>query len=259
MKAGIQKVILSCLVLLLLSFTASASDFPEQITVAMRDGENLPYQNQIIEGQKKGIYVDIAEAAAKKIGVTIIFKAYPWKRCLVMVERGTVDGVLGVLKNKKLRESIYFVEEPLAFEETTLFTYKGSNVRFNGNLKDINQYRVGIIRGATFYEEWENNKKKIIKIEEVNQIYSLIKTLSAKRIDLIIGNKFIIQYKLKQLNLNNDVIVVDPSLALNSGHLAFTRGRGESHKALAKAFNKAIEEIKKTDMYMNILNKYDDL
>lgn len=258
MVIKIHKVILPLLLLSLLSFTASASDLPKQITIAMRNGDHLPYLHESENGQKDGLYVDIVKEAAKKIGILVTFKTYPWKRCLLLSKRGRTDAVIGVLKNKNLQEYMYFVDEPLAFEETTLFTYKGSDVKFNGNLTEINQYKVGIIRGATFYDEWEKNKSKFIKIEEVNQLESLIRILAAKRVDLIIGNKFIIQYNAKKLDISNEVISVYPILALNSGHLAFSMIKGESHKKLAEAFNKAIVKIKKSDMYMNILNKYVD-
>lgn len=244
--------------LLLFSFTASASDLPKQITITMRDGDYLPYQNASEKGRNKGLYVEVVEEAAKKIGISITIEAYPWKRCLIMMEREQADGIIGVLKNKSLHKSVNFVDEPLAFEEITLATYTGSDIKFDGKLDEIYKYKIGIIRGTTFYDEWEKKKENFISLEETNRLEYLLKKLSAKRVDLIIGNKFIIQYNIKKFNLNNKVKIIDPSLSLNSGHLAFSKKKGKSHKALAEAFNKAIKEIKKSDIYINILNKYVD-
>ena len=258
MKTRIYKLILSSFILLSLSLTASALDIPKQIKITMREGDHLPYQNKSEKGQKTGLYVEVVEEAARKTGISITIEAYPWKRCLVMMERGEADAIIGVFRNKNLRKSLYFVEEPLAFEETTLLTYMGSNIKFTGELEEIYKYRLGIIRGTTFNYEWEKKKDNFIRLDKSNKLEYLLKKLSARRVDLIVGNKFIMQYNLKKLNLSNNVIVVYPSLALNSGHLAFSRIKGESHKALAEAFNEAIEEIKKSELYMNIINKYVD-
>ncbi len=258
MKRRIQEALLSSLIFLLLSIPAVASDLPKQISITMTEEGNLPYQHGPYKGKKIGLYVEIVKEAAKKIGISITFKPYPWKRCLVMMETGRSDAIIGVLKNQTLQNYLYFVEEPLAYEETTMFTYRGSNITFDGNLNDIYKYKVGLIRGATFHDEWEKKKGNFIRLEESNKMESLIKKLSHKRIDLIIGNKFIIQHNLKKLNLNNEIILIDARFKLNSGHLAFSKIKGESHKALAEAFNNAIKEIKESDIYMEIVNKYID-
>ena len=181
----------------------------------------------------EGIYVELVKKAANRAGIEVSIIAHPWKRCIRMAQAGVVDAIIGPFQNQKNMEYLFFVEEPLAFEETALFTYKGSKVSFRGNLADVFHCTLGKVRGATFYDEWETVENRFKIVEESSTVPILLKKLSRKRLDLVIGNKLVIQYNLKKLGMRDVIVDLDPSLELHSGHLAFSSAKGESHRILA--------------------------
>ena len=61
-----------------------------------------PYQYKDAAGNLTGIDLDIIREIARRLDIEVEFQAVPWKRSLVSVEKGLVDGLVAGLKNPEL-------------------------------------------------------------------------------------------------------------------------------------------------------------
>lgn len=41
--------------------------------------------------QVRGVHIDLVQAADDKLGVSVVFRSYPWKRAMIMLQRGEAD------------------------------------------------------------------------------------------------------------------------------------------------------------------------
>ncbi len=246
----------NCLLLFASLFCVAQTglSLPKEITVVKGVDEYAPYEIKLNNGKYGGIYMDTIKAVAKKIGVKLNFKEYPWARCQKMIKKGEADAIMTPFKNSERLTYMYYANEPLAYENMNLFTYKGSGIKYDGNLKSLKKYKIGVARGYSYGPEWD--KIKFPKKSISNSQKSLIKKLAAKRIQLTLGTKYILQYIAKKENLSGKIIALEPPLSKDGGYIAFSKKKGSTHKELAEAFAKAIKEVKATPQYKEILKKY---
>ena len=228
--------------------------FPTEITVVKGANDYAPYEIKSGEGKYSGIYIETVLEVAKKIGVTLNIVEKPWARCQKMMEEGAADAILTPFKTPEREGYMYFADEPIAYEETVLFTYTGSGVVYSGDLESLKNYKIGTARGYAYGDAWD--KIDFPNKQVVDKQNSLIKMLSAKRIDVTLGTRYILQYLAKKEGVSDQIKALEPPLSKDGGYIAFSKAKGESHKELADAFAKAIKEVKASEKYKYILNKY---
>ena len=232
----------------------SLSANPKKLHIVNSTNEYAPYRIKHPNGTFSGIYHDMIKAVAKKLKIKIKVGHYPWKRCLKMIKNGKADAIIAPFKTPERENFMYFAKEPLAYEENTLFTYKGSNIKFDGDLEKINSLKVGAALGLSYGAEWDNMifpKKEILR----HQI-DIVKLLARKKLDIIIGSKLVNIHIAQKLNVADKIIPLKPSLSKSGGHIAFTKKKGEAYKKLAQTFSKEIKKFKNTKKYKKILAKY---
>lgn len=247
-----QKIFI-CL-LFLFTIIHHAHSLPKEILVISDANDYSPYEINFGNNKFGGIYIETVLEAAKLLNIKLTFKEFPWARCLVMIKKGHSDAIMTPFKTKERLKYMYFANEPIAYEETSLFTNKSNQINFNGNLNNLKKYNIGVVRGFSYGEKWD--KMKFPYVTTVNSQRNLIKMLVVRRVDVLIGTKYIIQYLAKEENASKHLVTLKPSLSRDAGYLAFSKIKGPSHKKLAIAFARAIRRVKKSKKYKMIFKKY---
>lgn len=242
------------LILFLFSFSQSIFSLPKEILIIKGSNDYAPYEIKLGNNKYSGIYIETIQEAAKILKIKLVFKDFPWARCLSMMKAGKADALMTPFKNKERVTFMYFANEPVAYEETTLFTYKGSNIKFSGNLNDIKEHKIGVARGYSYGEKWD--KINFPNVTKANTQKGLVKMLTKKRFEITLGTKYIIQYLAKEQGVSHKIVALKPSLSKDGGYIAFSKKKGRTHKELANAFEKALKKVKKSARYKQILKKY---
>jgi polar amino acid transport system substrate-binding protein len=240
-----------------LFIAAAYAGTQQEVEIVLRAEEYTPYKYfNRNTNEFQGIYVDIVREAGKNLGISVCFKEYPWKRCRHMMEQGKADGICGVFKTEDGIKFMVYADEPLAFEEIGVFFHHDRKIAFSGRLSDLFPYRVGITRGSSFGESWEQTKQKFNHLNENTKVEYLIKQLQNNRIDLITGNMLIIQSELVRLALSDQIQSSKYSIHYDAGYLAFSRAKRSGYENIAAAFAQEIKKLKNSGRYEEIIDLY---
>jgi len=233
--------------LLLGSYTAIASE--NSLIIATADWK--PYIGS--DMQNNGYVADIAAEAMKRVGYDVVYKFHPWKRALLLAEKGKTDGVLGATYSKSRAEYLEF-PQPISKIHIHFFHRREKKILYT-TLKDLEPYRIGVIRGSML--ETKFRQSGLATDAAVHQEQNLKKLLIG-RIDLIIAAAEQSMYILKNnfpQDRRNEISIVNPPYKKNDVYLAFSK-KHPLHKKIAKDFSRGLSLIHNDGTYKKIIEKH---
>ena len=80
--------------------------------------------------------------------------------------------------------------------------------------------------------------------------------LDKKRIQLIVGTRYVLQYTAKQNQVTDQITNLEPPLSIDGGYIAFSKAKGPAQKEMADAFSQELKKLKASTQYQAILEKY---
>lgn len=199
-----------------------------------------------------GFEIEIAQAVFSSMGVQPLYREYPWARCIEMMKSGKSDAILTIFKNKERQKYLYYPSEHTLMESNVLFRLKGAGPSFDGNLKKLKNYVIGVKTSTSYGEKFD--EAKFLKKEEVAFTESVIKLVENKRVDLGIGPLPLLQYLMKQGGKADKFSLLRPQVSQEPLYIAFSRGK--DLKNLSEEFAAKLARFKKTEKYKKILKKY---
>jgi polar amino acid transport system substrate-binding protein len=142
---------------------------PYQILGKVPHGSHITALNRLAKVLKKKLYY---------------IEAPNFARCVKMLELGQVDVIIGLNKNSKRDQFAFYA--PYKIEDDHVFISSNNDVIYN--YKDLKGKVIGVPRGTTYFEKFDNDTSlKKISIQNVN---TGIQLLLKKRIDVIITSTF---------------------------------------------------------------------
>lgn len=247
---GIKYVSIFIIISFWYTAVAWADAYPRELLLSIANWDPYEY----IEGdQAKGVNVEIVEAIAKTLGITIKWEAYPWARCVYMAKRGDVDGLMSLYRSTEREKFLYYPDEHVNMDECVFVTYKGSNVTFDGTLQCLTQANVLVARANSYGKEFDE-ATNFTKVMAPNQ-NNVVKMIAHKRCQIGIGSRGRFENTIKENALEDKVIILDPPYMVKT-YFAFTRNKGGAYQTLAQDFGAALTHFKTTKQYQRILEKY---
>lgn len=145
---------------LLMCITAAAVIFPavqsfadnnaavsKKIVLCCEEKDRYPFL-YVVDGDARGMMVDIVRKALERLGYEVKIETYPLKRCLRLAEHDKVDGIVSVEYDRNFAR---FLEYPPGASNDTeskwrimqidqvVVTSVDSDYEFNGNLRTLPQ------------------------------------------------------------------------------------------------------------------------
>ncbi|CAD7842686.1 MAG: hypothetical protein [Olavius algarvensis Delta 4 endosymbiont] len=243
--AALQKIlVIGVAVLTLTSHTVAAADLVV-VTEAW-----APYVYEDDEGLK-GFDYEVMAAVFKRMGRTIEFRFYPWKRCLSLVRTKMVDAILDIGLTPERSKEMFFPDENISESISVLFFLKGRPDTFDG-LSDLTGLRIGTILGYVYSQEViaaENFTR-----EPVRDIEQNFQKLISGRIDMFISNKNVGWFNAQKLGLLDKVDCTKKKISGGNNYLAFSLK--PENEVMATRFSNGLKTFKATSQYRRILKKY---
>tara|TARA_B100000614_G_scaffold243389_1_gene246576 strand:- start:586 stop:1341 length:756 start_codon:yes stop_codon:yes gene_type:complete len=220
-------------------------------TLNLVTGEWAPFTSEQMEG--KGMCSEIVSAAARKMHMNVDIKFVPWKRCEHSIVSGKAWAAFPYSKTEE-RLKKYVYSAPIATSETRFFYYGTPKLDNWTVLEDFKDVKMGGLLGY-FYEE--KFKKAGIHADMNSDPAGAWKKLIAGRIDFFPQNELVGRATLKKdfPDHVSRIGVLGKSLSVSKLHLIADRTDGEAVK-LIHAFDTALETIKSTGEYADILRSY---
>ena len=195
--------VLTAALLMVLVFPAWAqqgTETVEPLTITVGANHAPPYR--ILEGgERTGLYVEIFEEIAERLGWEVHYREAPFRRVLRMVQQGEVDVMLGPLETEERAELMEFVA-PAFPPERRLFFYLNKEHRID-RYADLYGRAIGVLEGASYFPRFDDDED-LLK-EPAPRYENLMLMLQKGRVDVVIAPELVGLYAVEKLGLDIEV------------------------------------------------------
>ena len=218
-----------------------------------------PYQLMGENGQVSGLDIDLLNAVAKEAGCQLVFDHIPWKRAQSMIGIGSLDVASGASKTSD-REKFARFSTPYRSEKIAIYLRQEDLTKFRfTTLTDLaaTSARVGMVHGYTYGDEFIGLQKQKAFRGGLHSVLSdehNFKRLANRHVDVILIEPFVAKSLIAS---RSDVErFVRHETMIDTGQIYFMFSKKSVKTKRVDQFNQALERIKKSGEYQNILNKY---
>ena len=174
-----------------ISFFAFAND---KIVIGVNILEPWRMKN---DGIVEGPDIEVAKKIAEKLSLTLEFRHAPFIRCLAWMKEGSIDMMMGLLKNEEREAYIHFIEPYYKSKSNKSFYVLKGNKNLITKYEDLYGLKIGVKRGAKYFPQFDEDKK--LNKFPVNDYKQNFEKLIAKRIDTFIITKDQGEYLINKL------------------------------------------------------------
>ncbi|TWI68105.1 polar amino acid transport system substrate-binding protein [Desulfobotulus alkaliphilus] len=212
-----------------------------------------PYQiqeNSHVSGFRTELVKNIFEMA--EIPITVIH-AYPWKRALLMLEKGEVDGLFSANHTPERESYAMYPELPLTESPWVLWTREDSGISYT-SFADLRGKRVGVVRGYSYTPEFWEILTQYGRPEEASSDELNFRKLAAGRLDMIVAelnNGYFIMQKERIQGIRP---FAESPVKTDGLYLIFNRKRVD--EKTAEKFSNALREYRNSEAYKQLHNRY---
>lgn len=200
-----------------------------------------------IDGKITGVGTELVREAFARLGLPIELQIFPGARALIMLQEGEADALFALAKTPERESFAEYPTTPIIDQPISLFVRKDSMILFDGDVRKLSPYAIGIIRGGRFSLEFEKgiNDHLFPKIEEATTYSQNILKLESQRLDIIVGSRISVLFAAKELGKQDMIKELSPALTASSpAYLAFSK------KGKAIKYRTQIDEMLKA-MYQD--------
>jgi polar amino acid transport system substrate-binding protein len=245
-KAVLQLVILQ-FVLALLPLSGIAADF-HFVTLQFPP---LEYENEARRAE--GAAVDTVRAIIDRLGHRVTIRVLPWTRALQMVRSGKADAIFTAYKNPERETFLDYSEEILMAQEVFFYRRKGSDFQFDGDIASIREARVGIVSTISYGLVFDRFKQSV-RLDKANQLTHNLEKLIKGRIDLLPSNRYVAEYTIKTMGLEDRVERLPVMIESVPSYIAFSKKRDLD--TLRRQFDEELRKMKGSGEYASILQRH---
>jgi len=244
--------IVTLLILYLVCLSFAPRLYSEELLIVRGDGQYAPFEftqnNKLV-----GLHIDMINNVATQANIKVSFKSYPWKRAMSMVENGEADAIT-YLGRRPEREkyTYYFKGNVLSYTRNHFVISRSRDIEYNGDLRDLSGYRIGIVRGFMYGDEF--SEADYIKKYRVNKREQMLAMLSKGRLDVALLNPLKLRTRFVEHENFSSIKVLEPPLTELPNYLGFSKPR--KRRDIGEAFSKYMAEFKRSTHYTALLKKY---
>lgn len=241
------------IIALFLLITPSLLTAQESKTISVANLEWLPYSGRFLENH--GVALEIITAAFQSMGYNVDYNFMSWTLTLEEVKAGNYDAVATAYYTDERAETYQFsesyLEGPIVF-----FKRKDTSIEWNGDLKALKDYRIGVVKGYANSPEFDS-ADYLDKVESTSEVL-LLKKIIYKQADLIVLDKFAGFYNMKEKLFGADkrkLEPIDPPLTVNKLYMMFSKSV-PGYLQKTELFNRGLAKIKSNGTYDRIISRY---
>ena len=202
-----------------------------------------------------GFTSEIITEAFKRVGYEAKFTFLPWKRALHETLLGQYDAVYSAYYSDD-RAKEYALSDPYIQTDNMLCALKEARIIFS-ELSDLRPYTIGVVGGYVNSPEFD--KATYLKKDETSADLNNIQKLFAKRINLIVIDRYVAIYYIKNSSVINgdisNIIFYEPPIMQMPVHVMFSKAIPGYEKKLL-AFNTGLKQIRDDGTINRIMIKH---
>lgn len=236
--------------MLLLCCSALVKAEPVHLTFATANILNISEQHA---DHSSGVAIELIEQMAQEMGFSYDIEFYPWSRAIEMMRKGKADVLIGVYYSDNRAEIMDYTKVALYQDEIRLFTNYGSEFDWQGDMNQLLNKRIALIRGGSYGRALDQFKTNM-EVFEVGSVEQQFRLLHKNRIDLTATNVRTTLPTLERLKLQYNFTSHKPALAVLPGYFAFSKK--SKHQALLPKFDEFLLRKNKNGELKAIQNRF---
>ncbi len=250
MKKKLVFLLLVSLILIMSLFTTGNDK-----VVRLTSLEWPPYTGSNLDNL--GASIEVAKKAFEAMGYTLKVDIYPWQRAVNLAKSSNnYIGYFPEYYADYIKESFYFSnpmgDSPLGFAQR-----KNNKIKWT-KLTDLKKYNIGTVQGYVNTAEFDKMaENKTLKVFPAVDDVTNLKKLIAKRLDLVVIDKNVMNYLLNTdsslKNNKNEVEFNSKLLEMKKLYICF-RKNSEGKKML-QIFNNGLKKINVKEIMNNYFQK----
>jgi len=207
--------------------------------------------------EAKGILIDIMKYVDQNMSHSFAYRLYPWKRAYINAINRE-GGIVGLSMNSE-RLKIFDYSDVMFYDELVLVVLKGNEFAFEG-VPDLKGKIVGVQRGSSYGEEFENGKNKIFTPDEDKHGKQRLLKLLTKRIDVAIlgpgkaGLDGVINQSKELIKRKDEFVILPRPFKIDPNYLGFAKTMGM--KGFLHEFNSVLAKGLQTGAIQKIIEKH---
>ena len=236
--------------------------------------ENKPwepyyYGKKEIKDSKPGIMIELLKMVEKNIkkedkfkDFKFSFKRVPWKRCLTLLKKNKVEGLLGAsFKEKRRKNGEYPMKsgspdklKGIANASYSFYKIKGSSIKWDGK-KFVNldsQMKIGVTLGYSIIDFLKERK---VETFQTRLTTSTLKMLLKRKVVGFAGFTDIVDPYLKESKYR-EIVKDDIPLKEKTYYLMLSKKLIKDNKALSEAIWNEIKNVRNSKKYSDLERKY---
>lgn len=250
------RTMLAVLAAVFMGTACLAADGARKLVVVRPEGSWPPWE-MLVDGEPRGVHIELVQEASRMLNLAIEVRTYPWKRAIQMLETGEADAITYMSKTAERERFGYFLPgNVLSSTKIGFFVLKKNEgeFRYSGNLKSLQPYTIGTCRGFS-YDEAFDTATFLAKDDGAPDEYTLLKKLLAGRLQIAVGYVNDVKYTARQMGVADQIVFLQPNLSEDRAvYLVFSKAK--HHEALARRFADAMRAYKATPRYAELMKKY---
>lgn len=190
--------------------------------------QEFPPYNYRRKGRLIGADVDILNAAARRMGITMQMIPLPWPRALLALDMAEADALFQLNATPRRTRDWHMIG-PLRMTRLVFCTRNASPVADIAKVDDLRGLSVGVVRGFTYTREFDT-AESFHREGSFDDATSLRKLL-LNRVDLVLGGEANIRWALRQLGAGDHLRILPTAFAVQPRFVGFSRDAAGTRKA----------------------------
>jgi len=223
------------------------------LSVAVLD-DFAPFYYQDSEGDYQGVSYEIASHVLEKLGYQFEVTQMPSMRLMLKaLKDGQQDFSFNLTATEERLEVALFTQTPHVFEAQNLIVRADSTINFDGDLKNLTDYKFGPIFGWTYGSSFDS--AAYLQKAYVNDSTQQLKELLSGRYDIAVNNPQYFQGISSSMGVSNAFRTLNPAVFTLPVTMAVSKKYPQAVE-LINALENELASFVQTETYREILSRY---
>ena len=162
-----------------------------------------PFAIEDDDGTRHGIDVALLTEIARRLDLKLEFYPCPWRRCLKTLEDGQIDVLTSFAYTDERARFAYYIKPPYS-QVTPVFYVNRDNPVPIEEYSDLRNLMIGSVVDSRYFEPFDSDTS-LEKFEASSETI-LLRMLTAKRIDAIVGSDSNADFEIRRSHLEGTII-----------------------------------------------------
>ena len=221
-----------------------------------------PYQYRNVAGDLTGLDIELVRTVTQQMGCSIRYQKMPWQRTLFEIEQGGLVNMAAGADKVPQRIKYAYFSEPYREETVYLFVRSDDAKDLSlTNLSDIARrgFSLGITAGYHYGEHFDalmQDPEFAAQVETVRADRQNYEKLLLGRIDGFLADPVVTAATLRGTDYVDRITAYPMNIKTDAIHVMFSRNAHSPE--IVTRFNNALEEVRDSGRFQEIMDKYLD-